>query len=336
MATIAFFEVAERWEREHLRDALAAHELVFTPEPLSAATTELATSADAVSVFIRSTVDREVLGALPALRLLTTRSTGVDHLDLAACSARGITVTNVPRYGENTVAEHTFGLLLNLSHKIHRAYMRTRENDFSLEGLEGADLRGKTIGVVGAGRIGLHVVRMARAFDMTVLVHDAQPHPILEDVMGFRYVALDELLAASDVVTLHAPLVPATQGLFDRARFRSMKRGALFVNTARGALVDTEALLWALDTGILAGAALDVLEGEELLSDEAYMFRQGRSMEQVQRVLVAHRLVERDDVLFTPHIAWFSREARTRILETTIANLRAFIAGTTPPDVVTR
>lgn len=336
MATIAFFEVAERWKREHLRDALAAHELVFTPEPLSAATTELATSADAVSVFIRSTVDREVLGALPALRLLTTRSTGVDHLDLAACSARGITVTNVPRYGENTVAEHTFGLLLNLSHKIHRAYMRTRENDFSLEGLEGADLRGKTIGVVGAGRIGLHVVRMARAFDMTVLVHDAQPHPILEDVMGFRYVALDELLAASDVVTLHAPLVPATRGLFDRARFRSMKRGALFVNTARGALVDTEALLWALDTGILAGAALDVLEGEELLSDEAYMFRQGRSMEQVQRVLVAHRLVERDDVLFTPHIAWFSREARTRILETTIANLRAFIAGTTPPDVVTR
>ena len=336
MATIAFFEVAERWEREHLRDAIAAHELVFTPEPLSAATTELAASADAVSVFIRSAVDREVLAALPAVRLITTRSTGVDHLDLAACSERGITVTNVPRYGENTVAEHTFGLLLNLSHKIHRAYMRTRENDFSLEGLEGADLRGKTIGVIGAGRIGLHVVRMARAFDMTVLVHDAQPHPILEEVMGFRYVALDELLAASDVVTLHAPLVPATRGLFDRARFRSMKRGALFVNTARGALVDTEALLWALDTGILAGAALDVLEGEELLSDEAYMFRQGRSMEQVQRVLVAHRLVERDDVLFTPHIAWFSREARTRILETTIANLRAFIAGTTPPDTVTR
>lgn len=336
MATIAFFEVAEAWVRDQLRAALPEHRAVFTPEPLTSSTANLAEDATAVSVFIRSVVGEDVLAALPGVRLVTTRSTGVDHIDDAACHARGVTVTNVPRYGENTVAEHTFGLILNLTHKIHRAYLRTRDNDFSLEGLEGADLRGKTIGVVGAGRIGLHVVRIARAFDMNVLVHDAQPHPILEEVMGFRYVTLDQLLAASDVVTVHAPLVLATRGLFDRTRFAGMKRGTLFVNTARGALVDTEALLWALDTGILAGAALDVLEGEELLSDEAYMFRQGRSMQQVERVLVAHRLLERDNVLFTPHIAWFSREARSRILETTVTNLKAFLAGSVPPDAVVR
>ena len=334
MARIAVFELADDWEREHLSRALGEVELAWFIEPLTRDTARRAERADAVSVFIRSHIDHAVLEALPGLRLIATRSTGVDHVDLAACSSRGVAVTNVPRYGENTVAEHTFGLVLNLCHKIHRAYLRTRSGSFSLEGLEATDLRGKTIGVIGAGRIGLHVVRIARAFDMTVLVHDPHPHPILEDVMSFRYVPLDELLASSDVVTLHAPLAPETRSLMNRDRFAAMKRGALFINTARGGLVDTDALVWALDQGILAGAGLDVLEGEELLGEESYMFRLHGSEQAMQRVLQAHRLLARDDVLFTPHIGWFSREARTRILDTTVANLRAFLDHESLPDIV--
>jgi D-lactate dehydrogenase len=252
----------------------------------------------------------------------------------AQCAERGVMVTNVPRYGENTVAEHTFGLILNLSHKLHLAYLRTRRGNFSLDGLEGMDLRGRTIGVIGAGRIGLHVVRIARAFDMTVLVHDVQPQSILEDVMGFSYVSLERLLADADIVTLHAPLLAETRDLMNRDRFGAMKRGSLFVNTSRGGLVNTEALLWALDTGILAGAALDVLEGEEHLNEESYMFRAHGSAQIIERMVQAHRLLERENVLFTPHIAWFSREARTRILATTAANLDAFLAGRSPPDLV--
>lgn len=334
MARIAFFEIGEEWVRERLTRAVGAHEVVFVHDPLTRDTAELAARAEAVSVFIHSSVGASVLAALPAVRIVATRSTGFDHIDLAACRAKDVTVTNVPRYGENTVAEHTFGLILNLCHKIHRAYLNTRGGDFSLTGLEGADLRGKTLGVIGAGRIGLHVVRIARAFEMTVLVHDAQPQPILEDVMGFRYVPLDALLATADIVSLHAPLVAATRGLIDRERFARMKPGALFVNTARGGLVDTDALLWALDTGRLSGAALDVLEGEEMLSDESYMFRTGRSMDEVARLLRVHKLLERDNVLFTPHIAWFSREARIRILDTTLENLSDYLAGKAPRDRV--
>jgi D-lactate dehydrogenase len=152
--------------------------------------------------------------------------------------------------------------------------------------------------------------------------------------MGFRYVPFEQLLSESDVVTLHAPLVPSTRNLMGRDQFTAMKHGALFVNTARGGLVDTDALVWALDQGILAGAGLDVLEGEELLTEESYMFRVHGSEQAMQRVLQAHQLLARDDVLFTPHIGWFSREARTRILDTTAANVRAFLAGEVPQDVV--
>ncbi|MBX6366291.1 MAG: hydroxyacid dehydrogenase [Gemmatimonadetes bacterium] len=324
---ITFFEIREPWERDYLGRALPNGSPAFLAEPLTAATAELAGAADIVSVFIRSRIDAAVLDHLPALRLLTTRSSGYDHIDVAACAARGVAVANVPRYGENTVAEHTFGLILNLSRRIHTAYERTRLGRFSLEGLEGTDLRGKVLGVVGAGSIGLHVIRIARAFGMEVLAHDVRPLPLIAEVLDFRYVPLDELLRESDVVTLHAPLLPETHHLLNRERFAMMKRGALVVNTARGALIDTEALLRALDEGIVAGAGLDVLEGEEALMEEEHLFRTPASELQLRQVLGGHELLRRENVIITPHIAWYSREARTRILETTAETIEAFADG---------
>lgn len=322
-----FYEIEEARERQTLERGLPDHELSFTPDPLTIETAELAADAEVVSVFVHSVVDRAVLDRLGSVRLVVTRSTGYDRIDLEVCAERGVVVTNVPRYGDNTVAEHTFGLILNLSRKIHQAYLRTRQGDFSLDGLEGMDLRGKTLGVVGTGHIGLRVIRIARAFDAEVLGFDVAPQPVLADVLGFRYVGLEELLERSDVVTLHVPATPATHHLLNRERFARMKRGVLLVNTARGAIVETEALLWALDEGIVAGAGLDVLEGEDLLVEERLARRSPETESHLRELLYNHFLLKRDDVIITPHMAWYSREARERILEMTTANIRAWAAG---------
>ena len=326
---VVFYEVAQDWERSHLEARLPTQRIAFVAEPLTEETAMVAAeaAADVVSVFIHSRVDAAVLERLPTVRLIATRSTGWDHVDADACAGRGIAVANVPHYGENTVAEHTFGLMLNLARHIHRAIDRTRGCDFSLTGLEGTDLRDKVLGVVGGGNIGLHVIRIARAVGMKVLCHDVQPQPILAEVLGFRYVPFPALLADADIVSLHVPLNDATRHMLDRDAFGRMKRGALLVNTARGAVVDTDALVWALDEGIVAGAALDVLEGEERLAEEQHLFRTARSEEQLRGLICGHALLDREDVLVTPHMAWYSREARQRILDTTATNVQSFVEG---------
>jgi D-lactate dehydrogenase len=328
---IAFYEL-EAWEREHLARSAAFEEgWEFSSEPLpaDAASPEI----EALSVFIYSHVTAETLARFPRLRLVTTRSTGYDHIDLAACRERGVTVCNVPRYGENTVAEHTFGLILALSRKIHQAYQRTSRFDFSIEGLRGFDLKGKRLGVVGGGAIGLHVVRIARGFGMHVVVSDPRAQPLLAEVLGFEYVPLLDLLRIADVISLHAPLRPETHHLIDRARFREIKRGALLVNTARGGLVDTAALVEALDEGILSGAALDVFEGEEVIREEAQLLQGGIAPENVVTLLRNYNLLRRENVVITPHIAFYSQEAQQRILDTTLENIQSFLAGT-PANVV--
>jgi len=295
--------------------------------------------ADAVavlSVFINSRVTADVLARFPALGCVATRSTGFDHIDLAACAKRGIVVCNVPHYGENTVAEHTFALILSLSRNLHKAAMRTAAGNFSLEGLQGFDLKGKTLGVIGAGSIGLHVIRIARAFGMRVLACDKVQNALLAEVLDFTYTPLEELLPQVDIVTLHAPALPSTHHLIDRERLGMMKRGALLINTARGSLVDTGALLEALDDGILAGAGLDVLEGEELISEEHDLLSgRGRAAteEQLRTLLRNNLLLRRPDVIITPHSAFYSREALLRILDTTVANIGAYLRGA-PQNVV--
>lgn len=323
---IAFYELHESWEREYLAEQLPAQELLFNAEPLTANTSEVE-DVDILSVFIGSRIEDATLNRIPSMRLLTARSTGFDHIDTEACAQRGIVVSNVPLYGENTVAEHALGLIINLFHKIHQAYERTKTCNFSLAGLEGMDLRGKVLGVIGAGSIGLHLIRVARAIGMEVVAFDTRPVPLIGDVLGFTYVALEDLLSTADVVSLHVPLLPQTRHLMNRERFSMMKRGALLVNTARGALVDTNALLWALDEGILGGAGLDVVEGEEVLREEHHMFRTAAAEQQMVDMFRGHKLLERDNVIITPHMAWFSREARERILATTVENIVAFLDG---------
>jgi D-lactate dehydrogenase len=290
----------------------------------------------ALSVFIHSRVTAETLRHFPALRGIATRSTGFDHIDLTACRERNVMVSNVPRYGENTVAEHTFALILDLSRNIHKAYARTTAGDFNLDGLIGFDLKGRTLGVIGVGSIGLHVIRIARAFGMRVLAYDVHPNPLIAEVLDFSHASLEDTLAGADIITLHAPANPSTFHLINRERLAMMKRGAYLVNTARGSLVDTDALLWALNEGILAGAALDVLEGEELITeDQALLARENRpNAEELLRTVVrANILLRRPDIVITPHIAFYSREALQRILTTSADNIKAILDGA-PQNVV--
>ena len=319
---IAFLEL-NAWEEKFLRDRLVGHEIV----------TQLAGDAEVVSPFIYSKLTAEVLATLPNLKLVTTRSTGFDHIDVAECSRRGITVCNVPFYGENTVAEHTFALILALSRKVHEAFVRVRAGNFSLDGLRGFDLKDKTIGVIGAGHIGLHVIRIARGFGMKVLAFDLRRDNFLAEVLGYEYVELDELLGRSDILSLHAPYNRHTHHLINPGNISKIKRGAILVNTSRGGLVDTDALLKALETGILAGAGLDVLEGEETVLEESALLSDKTNPELLRRAIQNHLILKKPNVVFTPHNAFNSQEALERILDTTAGNIAAFAAGT-PKNVV--
>lgn len=324
---IAFYEL-EDWEREELRKvAFEGHELALWAQPVNERTLTAASDSEIVSVFVRSSLTASTLAMLPKLKFIATRSTGFDHIDLEACHERGILVSNVPSYGENTVAEHTFALILALSRNIHKAFVHTLAREIPFKELRGFDLEGKTLGVVGAGRIGLHVIKIAKGFGMDVVAFDVRQEPLLAEVLNFRYVPLEELLQVSDIVSLHCPYSVRTHHVINSENIRLMKRGALLINTARRGLIDPTTLTEALDDGLLGGAALDVLEGEELLKDERQILAQPLAQDKLRTLILNHSLFRRDNVVITPHIAFNSREAVHRILETTVENLRAFLEG---------
>ena len=225
--------------------------LELTAQPLRADNAHEYADAEIVSTFIYSALGRDVLAKLPQLKLVATRSTGYDHIDTRYCAEHGVTVCNVPTYGENTVAEHVFALLLAISHRLREAMERARSGRFTPDGLEGFDLQGKTLGVVGTGNIGRHVIRIARGFAMTVLAFDVKPQPALARDLGFTYAGMDDLLARSDIVTLHVPALPQTRHLIDAAAVARMKPGAILINTARGSVVE----LAAADRGAAYGQA---------------------------------------------------------------------------------
>lgn len=330
---IAFFEVDEpgvQRKLESLTQGLGS--VSFTDEILKPDNAGQYSDCEIVSCFIYSDLGRDTLEKLPKLRMIATRSTGHDHIDLEWCNERGIIVTNVPTYGENTVAEHAFALILALSRNVHKAYKRTSSFDLSMAGLKGFDLYGKTLGVVGAGNIGLHAIRIGKGFGMRVLAHDVKENHLLSDVLGFTYTDLDTLLSQSDVISLHAPLLPATKHMINSETIGKMKQGVLLINTSRGGLVDTDALMKALDTGQIAGAGLDVFEGEELIKEEAELLKYSEGSDKLQQVLKSYMMLRRDNVVITPHIGFYSQEAENKILETTISNIRAFLDGEAPPD----
>jgi D-lactate dehydrogenase len=321
---VVFFESPKSEERFIRKNLGSEFTLRFFPQKLQEVELRSYKDADALSVFIYSRVDAGIISKLKRLRLVATRTTGFNHIDLSAAKSGNVTVCNVPYYGENTVAEHTFGLILSLSRNIHRAYARTARGDFSTEGLQGFDLKGKTLGVVGAGNIGLHVIKMARAFGMRILVHDVRPQHFLTEVLDFEYCSLLDVLHQADILTLHCPYNEATHHLLNMNNIRLVRPGCLFINTARGGLIETEALHYALNNGIFAGAGLDVFEGEELLGEENQMLSRNVSSDQLRAVLQKNILLKMDHVILTPHMAYDSVEAVERILKTTCENITGY------------
>lgn len=325
-----FYFNAQEGDTPNIHRALGDTVSVQTlPESLTEETVELAKEADMISIFVNSQVSPEILAQLPHLKMIATRSTGFDHIDAATCAARDILVTNVPTYGERTVAEHTFALMLALSRKLLLAYERTERMHFDRQGLQGFDLYQKTLGVVGTGNIGRNVIRIGLGFGMKVVAYDVHPDHALAKELGFTYVdSFEKLLEASDVVTLHVPYVPQTFHLINQKTVQHMRKGSLLINTARGEIVDTSALIWALDNGILAGAGLDVLEEEQGTYDPIdFLTQTPESNKRLVTLLRNHILIARNDVIITPHNAYNSKEALDRIFETTMDNIRAYIAG---------
>jgi D-lactate dehydrogenase len=320
---IAVFDT-HRFDREALEGANAryGHGLTFFEPRLTVQTARLAAGFPAVCSFVNDRLDAAALEVLQGegVRLVALRSAGYNHVDLGAAGRLGLRVVRVPEYSPYAVAEHAVALVLALNRRIHQAYARVRDWNFSLDGLVGFDLHGKTVGVVGTGRIGRAAVHIFRGFGCRVLCFDAVPDPELERAAGVRYVPLEEVYGEADLITLHVPLTPKTHHLIDAAALARMKRGVMLINTGRGALVDSRALIAALKTGHVGAAGLDVYEEEEGI------FFQDLSGQVLQDDVLA-RLLTFPNVLVTSHQAFLTREALGNIAHTTLASVRAFEQG---------
>jgi D-lactate dehydrogenase len=326
MSKIVFFEV-EAWEKKYIETALSQYQPILNEEKLNESTVTRFADAEIISIFIYSTITREILAKLPQLKFIATRSMGFDHIDMLACKEKGIVVVNVPTYGAHTVAEHTFALMLAVSRKIVPSVERAKKGDFSSVGLTGFDLSGKTLGVIGTGHIGKNVCELGIAFGMKVIAYCHHTDDELCS-LGVKYVVLDALLAGADVVTLHLPHNSETEHIINLGNINKFKKGAILINTARGALVETKAILEGLEKGILAGAGLDVLEEENALKEEREFLASEHIMKgDIQTELLDHVLLDRDDVVITPHNAFNSIEALQEILETSLGNVKSFISG---------
>ncbi len=326
---IAFFEIRKN-EREFIEKYFENDKKVsmkFFESALSVSNASSVKDFECVSVITGSEINAQLLDKLPKLRHVSLRATGFEPVDLDECERRGITVSNVPLYAENTVAEHAFALMLSLSRNVHKAYVKAMENKFGIEGLQGFDLRGKTLGVIGAGRIGLHVIRIAKAFSMKVLVFDVKRDEFTSEVFGFEYADMERLLRESDIITLHAPYNKHTHHIIDRRAMKKMKKGVILINTARGGLIDTKALVDFLDNGTIAGVGLDVIEGEEIIKEDNHLLYDDKKMKKLASLVKDNLLIRRYNVVYTPHIAFYSREAFERKVGTACENIKAFMEG---------
>lgn len=332
---IGFFE-AEGWEKEILEKEFEGYQLIFTKDWLTKENVENYKNVEILSIFISSKIDKNIIDALPNLKFITTRSTGFDHIDINYCKEKGILVSNVPEYGTKTVAEWTIGLMLNLMRKIYYAIDQIKEAEsFDLSNLRGEELYGKILGVIGTGRIGKEVIKLAKAFGMNVIAYDLYPDENFAKEYEVNYVSLEELLQNSDVITIHTTLNPSTYHLINKNNINLIKKGAYLINTARGGIVETEALIYALKEGILKGAALDVLEEETEIKEELELLvKQDVKLEEIKTLWQNHILMRMPNVLITPHNAFNSKEAVERILKTTIENIKGFIEGN-PTNLVT-
>ncbi len=325
MALIYFYDASELDQRQ-LETGLKPtdHRWKYVEEGIN--TDNLDPECEVISVFVTSSVTKEIIEKLPKLKLIACRSTGFNNIDLAAADAHGVTVVNVPTYGESTVAEYTFTLMLALTRKLAPS-LGFLNHEVDIATLMGTDLHEKTLGVVGTGHIGQHVIKIAKGFEMRVVAFDPYAKDELAKEYGFEYLPLDELLKVSDIVTLHAPFTPENKHLINAERLTLMKPTAMLVNTARGELVDAPALVDALMHDRLAGAALDVLEGEQLFktAEEVALLRSNKLPQSTGEQSVALMALNKlPNVILTPHNAFNTEEAIGRINGTTCTNIIRF------------
>lgn len=324
---IAFYST-RRYEREAFENRFAAAgiEPLWLEAGMDPATTALARGCAAVCTFVNDPLGRENLSALAreGVKLIALRCAGFNQVDLAAATELGMTVARVPAYSPYAVAEHAVALILTLNRRTHRAFNRVREHNFSLDGLLGFDLHGKTVGVVGTGRIGAVFCSIMRGFGCTVLAHDVVRNPECEQ-LGVRYAGLNQLAAESDIIALHCPLTPTTKHMIDDEFLALMKPGAMLINTSRGGLVDTASLIHVLKSGRLGAVGLDVYE------EEADLFFKDLSDRAIRDDVFA-RLLTFPNVLVTAHQAFFTHEALANIAATTVGNMTAFAKGAVPKE----
>ena len=318
---VAIFS-AKKYDREFLNAANGSlHKLRFFEPNLNEETVNLATGFEAVCVFVNDQVNAGVIAKLRSLgvRLIALRCAGYNNVDLAAATKHGIIVVRVPAYSPYAVAEHTIALMLALNRKVHRAYNRVREGNFALDGLVGFDMRGKTVGLIGTGQIGAVVAQILTGFGCPILAFDPLPNATCQSC-GVRYMELDELFAQSDIITLHCPLTPDNKHLINAAAIAKMKDGVMLINTSRGALLDTLAIIEALKSGKIGYLGLDVYEEEEQI------FFEDRSGLILSDDVFA-RLLTFPNVIITGHQAFFTREALLNIAATTTDNIARFETG---------
>lgn len=326
---IVFLEIQER-DKEYIKTSFPSENIVFINKNIGELTDDEwkgIYDADILSVFIYSIIDKNTLDKFSNLKFITTRSTGFDHIDIFSAKNKGIGISNVPTYGENTVAEHTFALILSLSRHIPESIERTQKGKFNLDGLEGFDLKGKTIGIIGTGNIGYHVARIAFGFEMNIIATSRTEKEDLKSEFNLKYLPLNELLEQSDIITLHVPDLPETHHLINSSNIEKIKKGSILINTSRGGLIETAALVKALDSNILSGAGLDVLEEETLIKEEMQLLAKEFKPAEMLTALENHNLISRSNVIVTPHNAFNSKEALQRILDVTVENIKKYISS---------
>ena len=327
---IIFFGL-EKAEQAIFSGFLQNADVSFSDEKLNENNVEQAKDADVVCVFVDSTINKMVIDALPNLKFIATRSTGFDHIDYEYAKTKGIKISTVPAYGSHTVAEFTFGLILNLSRNIIKTndYIRGSLDFNYFPKMEGFDLNGKTLGIIGTGKIGKNVAKIAKGFAMDIIAYDLYPDLAFAKENDFQYKSLPEIVSQSDIITLHTPYNKENHHLINKENISMMKKGVYLINTARGELVDTAALVWGIQEGIIAGAGLDVLEGERQLKEEIEILSNAGAgvLEDYKTLLEDHMLIDMPNVIVTPHIAFYTHEAVSEILKITLENIQGFLSG---------
>ena len=317
-------------EREIVTNLLSDHEVVFHDQLIDKEVPAELADADAISIFVNSKLTEEMVDSMPNLKVIALRSMGYDHVPVAYAQSKGIKVAYVPRYGAQTVAEHAFTLMLCLSRKVPEMYeLLRRVGNIDIAGHEGFDLCCKTLGVIGTGSIGKRACEIGRGFRMNVKAYDLYPDEDFASKYGIEYESFDDVLGSSDIITLHVPATPENHHLLNEQSLGKVKAGAYIINTARGVLIDTVALLRSLKSGHIAGAGLDVFEGEEYLKDEMKLLDPEAKIEiDVFRAFAAqHEFLDMSNVIMTPHMAFNTIEAKLEITETTVKNILTAFDG---------